>query len=133
VVCQLNSVIRSSYPTALLRQNLWSSRKVIGAVIVELAAPLHLFALWQLGESFSVKAKARALVTTGLYSKIRNPIYLFSGLILAGLSHFLSVWGPSVVAGVLVPLQAYRARNEERVLASTFGEKYQIYNRSTWF
>jgi protein-S-isoprenylcysteine O-methyltransferase Ste14 len=53
------------------------------------------FALWltariQLGKSFSVRARARALVTTGLYSKFRHPIYLFGGVAYAGL---LIAWG----------------------------------------
>jgi protein-S-isoprenylcysteine O-methyltransferase Ste14 len=112
---------------------MWSPRKVIGAVIAGLSFPLLLLARWQLGASFSVKAKARALVTSGIYSKVRNPIYFFSGLLLVGLSLFLSIWGPLVVAVVLIPLQAYRARKEERVLAAAFGEKYQIYKRGTWF
>jgi protein-S-isoprenylcysteine O-methyltransferase Ste14 len=112
---------------------IWSPRKVIGAVIAGSSVPLLLLAHWQLGASFSVKAKARSLVTTGIYSKVRNPIYLFSGLVLVGLSLFLSVWGPLVVSLVLIPLQAYRAHKEERVLAAAFGERYEIYKRSTWF
>jgi protein-S-isoprenylcysteine O-methyltransferase Ste14 len=112
---------------------MWSPRMVIGAVIAGLSFPLLLLAHWQLGASFSVKAKARALVTTGIYSKVRNPIYLFSGLVLMGLSLFLSIWAPLVVAVVLIPPQFYRARKEERVLAAAFGEKYQVYKRSTWF
>jgi protein-S-isoprenylcysteine O-methyltransferase Ste14 len=57
---------------------MWSPRMVVGAVIAGLSFPFLLLAHWQLGASFSVSAKARALVTTGIYSKIRNPIYLFS-------------------------------------------------------
>jgi len=34
------------------------------------------------GQSFSVTPQARELVTHGLYSKIRNPIYVFSALML---------------------------------------------------
>ena len=112
---------------------MWSPRKVIGAVIAGLSFPLLLLARWQLGASFSLKAKARALVTSGIYSKVRNPIYFFSGLLLVGLLLFLSIWGPLVVAVVLIPLQTYRARKEERVLAAAFGEKYQVYKRGTWF
>lgn len=112
---------------------MWAPRKVIGAIIVGLSLPLHILALWQLGSSFSVRAKPCALVKTGIYSKIRNPIYLFSSLFLAGLSLFLSIWGPLVVAMVLIPLQVRRARKEERVLADAFGERYQTYKRSTWF
>jgi protein-S-isoprenylcysteine O-methyltransferase Ste14 len=111
----------------------WSTAQVIGAVIASISFPLFVLARWQLGSSFSVKAKASRLVTTGLYSRIRNPIYLFGGLFVVGLSLFLSPWGPLVVALVLVPLQVVRARREERVLAEAFGEEYERYKSKTWF
>jgi protein-S-isoprenylcysteine O-methyltransferase Ste14 len=111
----------------------WSTAKVIGAVIAGISFPLFVLARWQLGGSFSVKAKASRLVTTGLYSRIRNPIYLFGGLFTVGLSLFLSPWGPLVVALVIVPLQVARSRREERVLAEAFGEEYERYKSKTWF
>jgi protein-S-isoprenylcysteine O-methyltransferase Ste14 len=111
----------------------WSTAKVIGAVIAGISIPFFVLARWQLGGSFSVKAKASRLVTTGLYSRIRNPIYVFGGLFLVGMSLFFSVWGPLVVALVLVPLQVVRARREERVLAEAFGEEYAGYKSKTWF
>jgi protein-S-isoprenylcysteine O-methyltransferase Ste14 len=111
----------------------WSAEKVIGAVIAGISFPLFVLARWQLGSSFSVKAKASRLVTTGLYSRIRNPIYLFGGLFIVGLSLFVSVWGPLAVALVIVPMQVVRARREERVLAEAFGEEYARYKSKTWF
>jgi protein-S-isoprenylcysteine O-methyltransferase Ste14 len=111
----------------------WSVEKVIGAVLVGISFPLFVLARWQLGSSFSVKAKASRLVTTGLYSRLRNPIYLFGGLFIVGLSLFLSPWGPLVVALVIVPMQVMRARREERVLAEAFGEEYERYKSKTWF
>ncbi len=111
----------------------WSTAKVIGAVMIGISLPLFVLARWQLGNSFSIQAKATTLVTTGLYSRIRNPIYLFGGLLVAGVSLFLSPWGPLVVAILIVPLQIYRSRNEERVLARAFGEEYERYKSKTWF
>ena len=111
----------------------WNTARIVGAAIVGVALPLFVMARWQLGSSFSIRAKAGALVTTGLYSRIRNPIYLFGGLVTVGLSLFVSVWGPLVVAVVIVPLQIYRVRQEERVLARAFGEEYERYKRRTWF
>lgn len=111
----------------------WSTARIVGAVILAVALPLFVMARWQLGRSFSVRAKASSLVTTGLYSRIRNPIYLFGGLVTLGLSLFVSVWGPLVVAAVIVPLQLSRVRKEERVLAQAFGEEYERYKRQTWF
>jgi protein-S-isoprenylcysteine O-methyltransferase Ste14 len=40
---------------------------------------------YQLGKSFSIRPQARELVTHGLYSKIRNPIYVFGSMIILGL------------------------------------------------
>jgi protein-S-isoprenylcysteine O-methyltransferase Ste14 len=111
----------------------WSRTKIAGAVILGVSFPLFVVARLQLGRSFSVRAKARELVTTGLYSRIRNPIYLFGGLIVVGVSLFVSVWGPLVVILVLAPLQIYRARKEEQVLARAFGEEYERYKKKTWF
>jgi protein-S-isoprenylcysteine O-methyltransferase Ste14 len=111
----------------------WTTSKIVGAVIVGISLPLFVMARLQLGKSFSIQAKATSLVTTGLYSRIRNPIYLFGGLMLVGASLLISPWGPLLVAVVIVPLQVYRARNEERVLASTFGEEYERYKSKTWF
>ena len=111
----------------------WSGRRVVGAALVAFALPLFVLARLQLGAAFSLEAKARFLVTTGLYAKLRNPIYLFGGLTLAGFSLFRSVWGPFVVAAILIPVQAYRVRNEEKVLTDVFGEEYRQYKRQTWF
>jgi protein-S-isoprenylcysteine O-methyltransferase Ste14 len=111
----------------------WTATRIVGAVIACISLPLLVTARIQLGSSFSVRAKARKLVTTGLYSRFRNPVYLFSALFLAGLSMFVSVWGPLVVAAILVPLQAYRARQEARVLEQAFGDEYRRYREKTWF
>jgi protein-S-isoprenylcysteine O-methyltransferase Ste14 len=34
---------------------------------------------------------------------------------------------------VLIPLQIYRTRKEEQVLAEKFGDAYLEYKRKTWF
>jgi len=97
------------------------------------------FVLWmvarvQLGKSFSVRAQAKALMTKGLYSKFRHPIYLFGELTIAGL--FIA-WGELLIGcvyfAVTVPVQISRIRNEERVLEEAFGEEYRRYKAGTWF
>jgi protein-S-isoprenylcysteine O-methyltransferase Ste14 len=86
-----------------------------------------------LGASFSVGAKARKLVTTGLYSRIRNPIYVFAAMFLVGLAIVLGSWWLAIFVAVLMPVQVYRARKEEEVLAAAFGEEYARYKAQTWF
>jgi protein-S-isoprenylcysteine O-methyltransferase Ste14 len=34
---------------------------------------------------------------------------------------------------VIIPMQVYRSRKEEAVLAEKFGEEYQRYKAQTWF
>jgi protein-S-isoprenylcysteine O-methyltransferase Ste14 len=87
----------------------------------------------QLGGSFTVKAKARRLVTTGIYAKIRNPIYVFSAVLLMGMAVVLSNWVLLGLVVILIPVQRMRARREEAVLASAFGEEYARYKARTWF
>jgi protein-S-isoprenylcysteine O-methyltransferase Ste14 len=86
-----------------------------------------------LGRSFSISAKATALVTNGIYSRIRNPIYV-SGMVSAT-GIFLMLRQPLLwlLLLIVIPLQIIRARNEARVLEATFGDAYREYRQRTWF
>jgi protein-S-isoprenylcysteine O-methyltransferase Ste14 len=87
----------------------------------------------QLGTSFAVTPKAKALVTTGLYSRIEHPLYFFLDLLLIaviialGRPIFLWVWG------ILVLVHILEARREEKVLAAAFRAEYASYREGTWF
>jgi protein-S-isoprenylcysteine O-methyltransferase Ste14 len=80
-----------------------------------------------------VTAQARQLVTTGLYKRIRNPIYFASPFLLIGLALAVERWWPLLLLIVVVPLQMVRARREEAVLRAAFGSDYDDYRRRTWF
>jgi protein-S-isoprenylcysteine O-methyltransferase Ste14 len=86
-----------------------------------------------LGRSFSVKAKATELVTTGIYSRIRNPIYFFGIFFIAGV--ILMVHKPIfwLIMVIIIPLQLIRARREAQVLEARFSETYRQYRAHTWF
>jgi protein-S-isoprenylcysteine O-methyltransferase Ste14 len=111
----------------------WTPVKIAGAVLAAAGVVLLVTARLQLGGAFSVKAKASKLVTTGLYSKIRNPIYVFGAVAIVGVAIVLQNWILVAFVVVLVPLQLYRARKEEAVLAEAFGEEYARYKAGTWF
>jgi len=111
----------------------WTPLRLVGAVMAAVGMALLLTARVQLGRSFSVSAQARKLVTTGLYSKIRNPIYVFSALMLCGLAITIGRPWLLLLLLVLVPLQIVRARKEEQVLEQAFGEEYVRYKAGTWF
>ena len=115
----------------------WQTRPTliqgVGCLLVAVFLTLVMVARLQLGSSFSVRAKARALVTTGLYSCIRNPIYIFGGLAILSMALVLSNWLVVVMFAVVVPLQMVRIRKEEAVLTERFGEEYLHYKSHTWF
>ena len=107
--------------------------RLAGILIALPAAVLLMVARVQLGSAFSVEAKASHLVKTGLYSRIRNPIYVFGALLIVGL--LLLTARPILLLFllVLIPVQTVRVRREEKVLAERFGAEYEEYKRGTWF
>lgn len=110
----------------------WHARYLIGMAIWVAGLALWALARLQLGKSFSVKAKAKALVTTGIYSKFRHPVYLFGGVAYFGL--WLAV--APIVLVFFVPFYALfqlpRVRKEEAVLENAFGDEYRRYKAQTW-
>jgi protein-S-isoprenylcysteine O-methyltransferase Ste14 len=111
----------------------WDAHHVIGMTMAAIGFALWFTARIQLGKSFAVRAKAHALVTTGLYSKFRNPIYLFGGLAYGGL---LIAWGkaaPLIFFFLVYPsYQILRAKKEAKILEAAFGDEYRRYKASTW-
>jgi protein-S-isoprenylcysteine O-methyltransferase Ste14 len=111
----------------------WNTSRYIGTVLVVVGLSGIVVARYQLGKSFSVKAEAHKLVTTGLYSRIRNPIYMFGMVLITGM---ILILGRPVGWFVLVAAivgQTIRARREARVLETAFGDEYREYRRKTWF
>jgi len=111
----------------------WTIARIAGLAIAGPSFILFVLARMQLGEAFSVQAKATKLVTTGLYSRIRNPIYVFGALMVAGVIIWLEKPWLLLCLAALVPLQVVRSRKEEQVLAEKFGAAYEEYKRHTWF
>lgn len=87
----------------------------------------------QLGSSFAIQPRAKELVTRGIYSKIRNPIYVFGSLFIGGLILFVSKPAWLLVFLVLIPLQVWRAHKEGQVLEEKFGDTYREYRGKSWF
>jgi len=110
----------------------WSARYFIGVGMAIAGFALSILARLQLGHSFSIRPQARKLVTTGLYSKFRHPIYLFRGMAFLGLFIALGRLILYVCFLLIYPLQILRARKEEKVLEQAFGEEYRRYKARTW-
>lgn len=111
----------------------WGPMRWSGAVLLVGGFALSGLARVQLGESFSVAPEAHELVTRGLYSRIRSPIYVFGLVGIAGL--FLVFGRPLglLLMAFLIPIQWIRTRKEAQVLEAKFGESYREYRRHTWF
>ena len=111
----------------------WSPLQIVGACLLAAGFTLWTVARFQLGRSLTVTAQAKQLVTAGLYSRIRNPIYTFGSCVIAGLILVLGrpIW--LLVFVLIIPLQLWRARKESQVLEAKFGDEYRKYRAATWF
>jgi protein-S-isoprenylcysteine O-methyltransferase Ste14 len=129
----IDAFLFAAFIVFVVSQRDYGVRFWIGMAIAALGIFLWALARIQLGASFSVTAQARRLVTTGLYSKFRNPIYLFGGIGYLGLFIALGNWVALALFVVLYSYQIPRVKREEKVLEAAFGDQYRRYRASTWF
>jgi protein-S-isoprenylcysteine O-methyltransferase Ste14 len=111
----------------------WDWQRDVGVALMMVGTAGIVTARYQLGKSFSLTPQAHQLVTRGIYSKIRNPIYVSGGVMLAGfvlVLHRPVLW---LVLLALIIMQTLRARREAQVLEAAFGDAYREYRRKTWF
>ncbi|WP_291271542.1 isoprenylcysteine carboxylmethyltransferase family protein [Geothrix sp.] len=111
----------------------WDLWRILGAIIVIVFLALLTVARRQLGNSFSITAEARNLVTTGIYSRLRHPVYVFSSVLVLGLALYFKMPWLAVILIIILPMQFLRARQEEKILTQAFGEAYLAYRKTTWF
>ena len=88
---------------------------------------------YTLGRSFSVAPKATALVTRGIYSRIRNPIYVSGVILIIGFAIMVGKLNALAILLIIIPMQIIRARKEAGVLEAQFGDEYRVYRQRTWF
>lgn len=107
----------------------------IGVATFAAGGVLRLWPVFVLGNRFSglvAIQPGHRLVTSGIYSVIRNPSYL--GLLVNSLGWalvFRSGVGLVLTALTLLPLLA-RIASEERLLRAHFGAEYDAYFSRTW-
>jgi protein-S-isoprenylcysteine O-methyltransferase Ste14 len=86
-----------------------------------------------LGDAWAIRAQAKKLITNGIYSKIRNPIYLGLVLTIIGWAVYIPCLFWAIASLITIPILIVRARNESKVLSKKFGKKYKNYKKKTWF
>lgn len=111
----------------------WTALRIFGLALAAAGAVLLTVARVQLGNAFSIAPEARFLVTRGIYSKVRHPVYVFSALAIAGMVVYVDRPRWLLIFVVLLPMQVWRARKEEKILTEKFGKAYSDYKKSTWF
>ena|ERR1700690_2100557 len=108
--------------------------RCVGLLLVMFGASLAIVARLTLGDSWSATPKApRQLVAVGLYSRIRNPMYVFNWIMVLGVVMALQwkhLWWVLIVLAVI---QYWRANAEAKVLLDKFGFDYMRYRKQTWF
>ena len=121
-------------PACLDRKEIWTFDgdvvRWIGLVLVAIGVVVRLWPVFVLGRRFSglvAIQPGHTLVTTGIYSRIRNPSYLGLLITVFGWAMvFRSGAGLLIAASMLIPLVA-RMNSEERLLRSQFGDEYDAY------
>lgn len=112
--------------------SLWS--KIAGAIL--LAISIFYFAyrslkqFLQTGNTVITVKPATSLQTTGIYSHTRNPMYLGLTLAYIGIACFIGNWWHFILLPILLLIvQEYVIKNEERYLARKFGQEFLDYKR----
>jgi protein-S-isoprenylcysteine O-methyltransferase Ste14 len=116
-----------------IKEEPWTALRIAGAILALAAYCTFVTARLQLGKSFAVTPQAKDLVTFGLYSRIRNPIYVFVDVMIFGLILALRLYWLFALYPLLVVMHVFRARREAKVLREKFGQAYLDYCAQTWF
>lgn len=119
--------------TYLLEAQIFS---FIGLALVLLGLLTRWYAVWQLGQAFTVQlqvAEEQDLITAGIFTYLRHPSY--AGLILYYIGLGLMMGNIfCLLILLLLPLWAVlnRIALEEQLLLSHFGELYRDYQARSW-
>jgi protein-S-isoprenylcysteine O-methyltransferase Ste14 len=111
-----------------------AATQIVGLGITLLGFALVLWARRSLGRYWSDKIVIKLdhqLVQNGPYAYVRHPIYTGLLLAVAGTALAMGVWRGVLALSLLSVMYAVKARKEERLLASTFGEMFDGYRRQT--
>lgn len=108
-----------------------ATRYITGGLLVVAALVIIFAAVGRLraaGTNIAPTLPTTALVADGVYARTRNPLYLGSTLIYAGLAVAAgSLWAIVLIVPMLWVINVGVIRREERYLERKFGEAYRAY------
>lgn len=106
-----------------------------GAVAVGLAALALSIDCWlRMGSNWRMAVtpdQQTSLVTSGLYSRVRHPIYALSILLMLCTVVVAPTLPVAAIGAIHIALMVAKARNEERFLTERHGDAYRRYVRRT--
>jgi protein-S-isoprenylcysteine O-methyltransferase Ste14 len=109
-------------------------RALVSVVLFALAAVLSRTSSRALAGQLRIDAALgpdHKLVRSGPYALVRNPIYTSMLLVLSAVAVIIAGWKLSVIALLLFIIGTeIRVHIEERLLASHFGQEFEVYKRS---
>jgi len=118
----------------MLRDEPWTPLRLAGVAIALVGLVLLAITHINLGESFAFGVQPKGpLVTHGIYSKIRNPMYIFVDVTVAGLLLAANLPWLLVLIPIWAIFQARQAGREAKALQERFGQAYLDYRKKTWF
>lgn len=118
-------------------RRLWNTCSIVGLTCIVCGLGLRYVGMAQCGESFShiidtdtTTEKERKLVTHGVYSVIRHPVYVGFWLFAQGIELMLNNWGMLVVVAIVLHwFFLIRIPFEEYFLDQIYGDQYRAYKK----
>ena len=102
-----------------------------GAAIVAVFAFIATTQCWmKMGQNWSMAVrpdKETELITDGMFSRVRHPIYSLSLLLMICTLTVITNWGMAIVATSHCSLLILKSWNEEKYLTKTHGQQYREY------
>ncbi len=112
---------------------------IVGIALLGIGFPMMFLTLKELrvhralgSEIFQTESKSR-LITTGIYARTRNPLYLTSTILFLGWAFLLRLTTIYFMTLFFIILFIRVAKWEEKELEDRFGEDYVIYRDSVPF
>lgn len=110
--------------------------EIVGIVLFGMGVALAFIARKQLGDNWSPSIKikdekGKKLITSGLYSKVRHPIYLSLILMIAGIDLYSFDYVLLGLSAANLIIIVVRSEFEEKELKNRFGDEYYEYEKKT--
>jgi protein-S-isoprenylcysteine O-methyltransferase Ste14 len=127
-------ILDAFFPLGVLAKLPFVTRLVAGAILLVLGASLLIssrLAFGKAGTNIRPDMPTTALVTSGLFAHVRNPVYQGGSIALLGLALMLaSDWIVILMVPMLLLIHYGVVLREESYLERKFGETYRRYKAS---